>query len=105
MNDDLLLVEPGEITVERIDRVLDLPDAKAWHLDLRSKYASIAYYGRSGGQAIVALGANEHTLYVDETRSGLSTEVRIEVPDEWIVLAECARYTCRIAAYKPTYKD
>lgn len=103
-NDPTVQVEAGEIGVNQINRVLDTEDAKAWHLDLGSKYSQVLSYSHGPHEATVHLYATEHTLYVEEPR-GVSTDICIQVPMEWIVMAECARYTCRIVAYKPTYRD
>lgn len=94
-------ITPGEVRVERVDCVLDSPCSRAWHLDLRSKYASI------GGVADdeVLLVATEETLYVDEALRGTPTVINLDVPDDWTVLAEVARYTCRVVAYQPAYTD
>lgn len=107
INDPLVQVLAGEIDVDVIDRVLDAEYAKAWSVGLRSKYAHVSSYGVTGDKFqfhYVHLAADNHTLYVDGKLRGRSTEIGIEVPgDGWIVMAECAKRTCRIVAYKPTY--
>lgn len=97
----IINVTPGEIEVDRVDRVLDTEHAKAWHVDLVSKYAEIGYYSRCGNEAGVHLWAVDRTLYVVEELRKKPTDIMIGAPDGWIVLAECARYTCRIVAYNP----
>jgi hypothetical protein len=103
-NDSTVTVTPGEIGVNQINRVLDTEHAKAWHLDLGSKYAEVLSYSQSPHEATIDLHATEYTVYVEEPR-GTCTSIHIPVPMEWIILAECARYTCRIVAYKPTYSN
>jgi hypothetical protein len=107
INDPSVQVLAGEIDVDVIDVVLDTECAKAWNVGLSSKYARVSSYGVTGDKFqfhYVHLAADDHTLYVDEKLRGRSTEIGIEVPgDGWIVMAECAKRTCRIVAYKPTY--
>lgn len=103
-NDNAVTVTPGEIGINVVDRVLDTEHAKAWHLDLGSKYARVLSYSQGPHEATIHLHADERTLYVEEPR-GTCTNIHIQVPMEWIILAECARYTCRIVAYKPIYKN
>jgi hypothetical protein len=89
-------IEPGEIRVAGADMMLDRPRMKVWHLDLDSKYAEILSYSTSE----VLLAAGDRTLRTDEEFKGQPTAVIIDLPDDWHVIAECARYTCRIVAYQ-----
>jgi len=90
-------VEAGEIEVGEIDLVLDTDRARAWHVDVASKYAEV--FGLGGRE--VLLGATDRTLSVNEARRGMLTKIGLDVPEGWTLIAECARYTCRVVAYLP----
>lgn len=89
-------IEKGEVRVASVLMVLDRPNMKVWHIDLYSKYAEILAYSTDE----VLLGAGDRTLRIDEQRKGQPTALIIGLPDDWYVIAECARYTCRIVGYK-----
>jgi len=91
-----IVVEPGEIQVSGIDVMVDDPSAKVWHIDLATKYAAVLAYSTDR----VFLWATEDTLWVDENRRGMPTALVLGLPDDWNVIVDCARYTCRIVGYQ-----
>ena|SRR6476469_959857 len=90
-------VEPGEIRVASVEVMLDWSLAKVWYVDLHSKYAEILTYSNEE----VLLHAGERTLRLDESLRGKPTAIRLDLPDDWSLIVDCARYTCRIVAYRP----
>lgn len=104
INDPSVRVRVGEIKVAVVDLVLDTEWAKAWHIGLGSKWADASSYAQDDGEARIYLQAIEETLDHDFDLRGTSTMIIVQVPDNWTILAECVRYTCRIVAYK-AYKD
>jgi hypothetical protein len=88
---------PGEIRVGEVVLVLDEPHVKVWHVDLLSKYAEVASYS---GDDVIMLAAGTHTLRSDESRPGELTVIKLGLDDGWTVIAEAARYTLRIVAYR-----
>jgi hypothetical protein len=97
-------VDRGEIIVSEdgIVKVVDDPNAKAWEVDLMSKYAYVVALASMANRQAVILGASDRTLDIDTARRGDSTDFTIEFPEgeDWILLAHCARYTLRIVAYR-----
>lgn len=89
-------IEPGEIRVAGADMMLDRPKMKVWHIEVDSKYAEILAYSETE----VLLTAGERTLRINEELKGQPTAVVIDLPDDWHIIAECARYTLRIVAYR-----
>lgn len=89
-------IEPGEIRVASVDNLLDEPYAKVWYVDLDSKYAEVLAVSTRE----VLLHASERTLRLDESSLGRPTALLFDLPDEWEVIVDCARYTCRIVAYQ-----
>lgn len=90
-------IEPGEVRVAHVAVVVDRPATTVWHVDLDSKYAEVVAYSNSE----VLLCAGDRTLGIDEKLKGQPTALVMNLPDDWLVMVECARYTCRIVGYKP----
>jgi len=90
----ILDIRPGEIHIDSIDTIVDEPHIKIWHINLDSKYADVVYYGDHE----IALCATDQTLRTDPDHEGQAT-ILILPPGDWSTIAECTRYTCRIAAY------
>lgn len=88
----------GEIRVSAIDLMLDTDYARVWEVDLDSKYAEVGSICDDG--TIMLVGC-DRTLRMDEECRGEATVITVPVPGGWTVMAECARYTCRIVAWKP----
>lgn len=90
-------IAPGEIRVNAVDAILNEANVKVWHVDLHSKYAAIL----SLSDEEVLLYAADDTIKVDESRRGTPTALVLpDLGDGWSVIAECARYTCRVVAYR-----
>lgn len=87
----------GEVIVGSIDQVLHERSVIVWHVDLESKYAEIVAYNSQ--QVILRAGAS--TAKIDESFRGRPTRLFTGLGDEWELIAESARYTCRVVAYRP----
>lgn len=91
-------VVPGVIRVNEVDVMADAANLKVWHVDLNSKYAEVLAYG--GWE--VLLHATERTLRTDPEH-GQATVIRLpQLGDDWNLIADSGRYTCRIVAYRTT---
>ncbi len=103
MVNPILRIRPGEVRVAGITRMLDTPSVKVWHVDLHTKYAQILTYTTDE----VLLICDDRTLHADESLRGTPTGLAIGLPDDWFVIAESTRYTCRIVGYlpRPDYGD
>ncbi len=100
-----LYVEEGEVEVSTADLLIDHPDVRVWELDLVTKYADVLGYSSDG---VVMLHATEYSIKVVEQARGQATLIHLGLPvtRDWAVLAMCARYTCRIVAYRdPGYDE
>lgn len=89
-------VKQGIIHINSIV-VLQCTDEVIWlSADCKQKYPEITLYSGHG----VMVGANNHTLHVDDKNLDL-TEISISnLSDEWAVIAEAGRYTCSIVFVK-----
>lgn len=98
---DMIAIEPGIVQTGEVTVIHDEPRFIVWHVDMLSKYAVVASVGSTNGKLFVSLGADDRTLDIDSSR-GL-TDITIAFPGahEWIVMAECRRYTTRIVVYNP----
>jgi hypothetical protein len=95
----ILEIEPGEIRIGGgAITLLDEPHVRVWHVDLDSKYAQVLTYSADE----VLLIADERTLRTDTSRRGKPTVLKVNLPDDWQIIVDCSRYTCRIVGYKPT---
>lgn len=93
-------IEPGEIRVGEVLLVLDEEYVRVWHVDLDSKYAQAKVLSFSADE--VLLHAADRTKRVDEARRGRPTVLKVDLPDGWLIMVDCARYTCRIVGYRPS---
>lgn len=93
-------VTQGEVRVAAIDLVLDSATCKVWHVNLDTKYAEIVAYSEEQ----VFIGSSERTLRIDESKRGEPTILHLPglFDEGWSIIADCARYTCRIVLYRPT---
>ncbi len=104
-----LKVDHGAVVVSSIQKVLDDPNAKAWEVDLHTKYAVVVMQSMTDSKVGVHLGWNEGTLGLDESKPDKFTDFWLdfgstEMRHNWQVLAACARYTLRIVAYRVSYE-
>lgn len=96
----------GEVEIESVMVVHDLPDIFIIEADMRSKYA--VFYGAGGGdgEQLVFLGADENTLQVNKESQLLARiVVRGLDGDGWTCVAECARYTAIACWYRRPQKE
>jgi hypothetical protein len=93
-----LYLEEGEVEVSTAVLLIDHDDVQVWEVDLVTKYADVLGYGSD----MVLLHATEHTIKANESQRGKATRIRLGLPVQagWSVVAECARYTCQIVAYR-----
>lgn len=98
-----LLVEPGEIQLHYALLVVDDQHAKAWNVDLHSKYAQVLSCDYDDdGRPQVLVYAVGRTLRLNESLRGMPTRITLtSLNDSWQLMAECLRYTLRIVAYLP----
>lgn len=88
----------GEVVVNSIDIVVDLPTVKIWEVDLSSKYCEAVSYS---GDTIFML-AGQHGIKIDESEKGAMTSIKLDVPDGWtLVVPTYTRYTLTVVAYAP----
>jgi hypothetical protein len=102
----LPVVNNQSVVVADMWRVVDLPDVQVWHVDLRTKYADVGWYGVDEGVVEVSLVTSERTLNINPDAEGptiLTFPVPVldtECDESWIVLADCSRYTARVIFYR-----
>ncbi len=90
-------IERGEIRIDNVATLVDSRTCRAWHVSLDSKYAEILAYSPDE----VLLISGTRTTNLDPARRGHPTCLVIDLPLDWQVIADCARYTCRVVGYKP----
>jgi hypothetical protein len=102
-NLDGLYLEEHEVEVSTAGLVVDHDDVKVWEIDLVTKYADV--FGCGGD--VVALSATKHSIRVNEAERGTATQIRLGLPTagNWSLIAQCARYTCQIAAYRQSVEE
>jgi hypothetical protein len=97
-------VEPGEIRVhEPVTVVVSAEDFLVAEVDCATKYPAYAGYGADpDGQGLaVFFRVGEDTLRPDESMLGVQTEIILPSRCRgWQVMADAARYTIRIAAWR-----
>lgn len=92
-------ITPGAVRVNYVRVIHDLGQVKIWEVDLHTKYAEVGCY-RGGNE--IGLMAGEDTIKTDPAyvREAF-TWLKLPVPDDWVIIAHCARYTLMISAHSP----
>lgn len=91
------MVVRGEVLIDDVTVLIDQPEVKVWIVELGSKYAQVLGYSTEE----VLLVAGDRTPTIDQALRGRPTAVVVNLPEPWQIIAESARYTCRIVAYRP----
>lgn len=94
-------VSEGVVRVDSVDLMLDRDDVKVWHINLNSKYAVLASYSDDG---VIMLDADTDTLRTNPT-AAVTVVSLPPLGDEWSLISACARYTCRVVAYRLPSSD
>lgn len=92
-------VRQGEVSVCDVQVVRWGWRYRVWEFDLHTKYADAGGWGGD----LVMLVAGERTLKVNEAERGNPTCIYLPcMGEKWdVLIADVARYTCRITAWKP----
>lgn len=88
MTEPKLKITQAGVVVAGVDIVIDELNLKVWHVDLPTKGAKVLGF--------------THQMVVLQDAYGVAVSIPLGLDDSWQVIAECARYTCRIVAYRET---
>lgn len=96
-----LTIWPGRVQINDWFEVIAHDNVHVWKFDLRTKYADVSHiaYGEDGHVQVV-LGVTPETLRADGPEGETAIMLDGLAPDYWHVIAQVARYSGTVIAYR-----